>query len=69
MTSQFVALGAAARPCLRALCVAGLTVLLAACNQATLQQASFAPPRQPQYPAITDSAFKIPAVEAETIDH
>ena len=68
MTSQFVALGAAARPCLRALCVAGLTVLLAACNQATLQQASFAPPRQPQYPAITDSAFKIPAVEAETID-
>ena len=68
MTSPLAALRAAARPCLRVFCAAGLTVLLAACNQATLQQASYAPPRQPQYPALTDSAFKIPAVEAETID-
>ncbi|WP_291867383.1 L,D-transpeptidase [Bradyrhizobium sp.] len=68
MTSPLAALRAAAHPCLRALGAAGLTVLLAACNQATLQQASYAPPPQPQYPALTDSAFKIPAVEAETID-
>ncbi|CAN5443495.1 hypothetical protein BH10PSE11_BH10PSE11_39820 [soil metagenome] len=68
MTSPFAALRAAARPCLRAVCVAGLTVLLAACNRATLQQASYAPPQQPQYPAIADSAFKIPAVEAGMID-
>ncbi|EKS42168.1 L,D-transpeptidase [Afipia broomeae] len=68
MTSPLAALRAAAHPCLRVLCAAGLTVLLAACNQATLQEASYAPPRQPQYPALTDSAFKIPAVKAETID-
>lgn len=68
MTSPLAALRAAAHPYLRVLCAAGLTVLLAACNQATLQQASYAPPLQPQYPALTDSAFKIPAVEAETID-
>ena len=68
MTSPFAALRVAAHPCLRALCTAGLTVLLAACNQATLQQASYAPPPKPQYPALTDSAFKIPAVEVETID-
>ena len=68
MTSSSTALRAAAYPCLRVLCTAGLTVLLAACNQATLQQASYAPLRQPQYPALTDSTFKVSAIEAETID-
>lgn len=68
MTSPLAALRAAAHPCLRVLCTAGLTVLLAACNQATLQQASYAPPRHPQYPALAESTFKVPAVEAETID-
>ncbi|HAO39076.1 MAG TPA: L,D-transpeptidase [Afipia sp.] len=68
MTSPLAALRAAAHPCLRVLCTAGLTLLLAACNQAALQQASYAPPRHPQYPALADSTFKIPAVEAETID-
>ncbi|MDP1584755.1 MAG: L,D-transpeptidase [Bradyrhizobium sp.] len=68
MTSPLAALRAAAHPYLRALCAAGLTLLLAACNQATLQQASYAPPSQPQYPALVDRAFMIPAVDAGTID-
>lgn len=68
MISPLAALRAAAQPLLRALCSAGLTILLAACNQATLQQASFAPPLQPQYAALSDGAVRIPAVEAGTID-
>jgi lipoprotein-anchoring transpeptidase ErfK/SrfK len=68
MISPLAALRAAAQPLLRALCSAGLTILLAACNQATLQQASFAPPLRPQYAALSDGAVRIPAVEAETID-
>ena len=68
MTSPLAASRAAAHPCLRLLCTAGLTLLLAACDQTTLQQASYAPPRQPQYPALADSTFEVPAVEAETID-
>ena len=53
---------------MRVFCSAGLTVLLAACNQATLQQASFAPPPQPLYAGLTDGAVRIPAIKAETID-
>lgn len=68
MLSPLAALGAVAQPSLRVICSAGLTVLLAACNQLTLQQASFAPPLQPQYAAFSDGAVRIPAVEAETID-
>ena len=68
MISPLAALGAVAHPSLRVVCSAGLTVLLAACNQATLQQASFVPPSQPQYAALSDGVVRIPAVEAETID-
>ncbi|WP_291851314.1 L,D-transpeptidase [Bradyrhizobium sp.] len=67
MISPLAARRAAAHPLLRAFCAAGLNVLLAACNQATLQQASFAPP-SPQYDALADGAVRIPAVEAETLD-
>ena len=68
MISPLAALRAAAHPLLRAFCSAGLTVLLAACNQATLQQAAFAPSLPPQYAALSDGAVHVPAVEAETID-
>lgn len=68
MISPLAALRAASNPLLRALCSTGLTVLLAACNQATLQQASFEPPLPPQYAALSDGAVRIPAVEAETIN-
>ena len=68
MTSPLAAFRAAAHPLMRVFCSAGLTVLLAACNQATLQQASFAPPPQPQYAGLTDGAVRIPAIEAESID-
>ena len=68
MISPLAALRAAAHLWLRVVCSAGLTVLLAACNQATLQQASFAPPLQPQYAALSDGAVQVPPVEAETID-
>jgi lipoprotein-anchoring transpeptidase ErfK/SrfK len=67
MTSPLAARRAAAHPLLRALCAAGLNVLLTACDQATLQQASFAPP-SPHYAALSDGAVRIPAVEAETLD-
>jgi Uncharacterized protein conserved in bacteria len=68
MISPLAALRAAAHLWLRVVCSAGLTVLLAACNQATLQQASFAPPLQPQYAALSDGVVRIPPVEPETID-
>lgn len=68
MISPLAALGAVAHPSLRVVCSAGLTVLLAACNQATLQQASFAPLLQPQYAALSDGVVRIPPVDAEAID-
>ena len=68
MISPLTALGAVAHPFLRVVCSAGLTALLAACNQATLQQASFVPPLQPQYAALSDRGVRIPSIEAETID-
>lgn len=68
MISPLAALRAAAQPLLRTFCSAGLTVLLAACNQAVVHQASFVPISHPQYPALSDGAVGIPAIEAETID-
>lgn len=68
MISPRAAPCAVAYPSLRLVCAAGLSVLLAACNQATLQQASVASPLKPQYAALSDGAVRIPAVEAATLD-
>lgn len=68
MISPLAARRAVAHPSLRVVCAAGLSVLLAACDQATLQQASLASPLKPQYVALSDGAVRIPAVEAATLD-
>lgn len=58
----------AARPLLRGLSLAALAVLLGACNQTFASpEANLAAAPPPQYAAMSNEKFDVPAVEADTV--